>query len=340
LAAPASGEPVDVRTLAAGTRGETAESLAASARGLLAGSAAIAEQAAGPGGKPHVVREMVDVRDEAPSFTDHVTGILQSWCGPGPDLPASLVGPALRELSTDLGLDSLGLTTVAARAGRASRIVEIDPPEDVLLALPGGSGFDPFASALEAWGESLAPCARDRALPEEHRLHADRAMACALGALAASLAPEHARLRREPVPVRRRALAREIASARLAAALFLDRDRLLSGSDAGPDGVRAAIEEASLGRTRPRAADAPREPVFEAMDRLRGHLLAPHLKERLRTRFGNLWYRERGAGRLLREACEPGGSLLTAEILAGLSLPVPSAEGLVDSWREEIKRQR
>lgn len=345
LATSGSGASKTARTLAAESRGETAETLEASARRLLAESAAIAEQTLMLAGKPSPdgrAQPGQGMAGAVPSSSPagRVARVLKSWCGPGPELSAALVSPALRELGTGLGLDLRGLTLTTVRAPEAPTVLEVDPPQDVLLALSSGEDFDSFEGALDAWGESLAPCMRAHSLPEEHRLHVDRLLGRAIGTLAASLTPEHAHLRREPVPARRRALAREIVSARLSAALFLDRDRLLSGSGAGEDGARAAIEEASLGQARLPEVEAVREPIFEALDRFRGHLLAPHLRERLRTRFGNLWYRESGAGRLLREACEPGGSLLAAEILAGLSIAVPSAESLVDSWRDEIKRLR
>lgn len=350
LAQTASGEKRTARALAAATRGESADATAADARTLLSQSEGIAGQAAGFGGKGRRVRDAGLVPGSgarAPlaglSPVDPVSRIVEAWCGAGPAMPADRIGPALRELGTDLGVEprsGAALAIAVGRPGAPPAVLEIDPPEEVLLVLPTDGGIDRFAASLDAWGTSLAPRMRSPELPDEHRLHADHALGRALGALMASLVPEHAMMRREPVPARQRALAREIASARLSASLFLEQDRLLSGVSAGSAGARSAIEEASLDRTRQDGPAPPREPVFEAMDRFRGHLLAPHLVERLRTRFGNLWYRERGAGRLLREACEPGGSLLTTEILAGLSLSVPSAESLVDSWRDEIKRLR
>lgn len=361
-APPGSEAVLRARELGARVRGESVDALVASAQRLLAESVGVAEPLVAPGGGASGARDEAKRRGPGKqgrggrdgaiaSLTgdESLAHVMASWCGAGPALPAALVVPALRELGSDLGVDPhAGLEiAVAVPAASAPIVLEIDPPETVLLLVPAREGFDAFAAALAAWGESLAGRLRGQSLPAEHRLRADRALGCAIGALAASLAAEHAHVRREPLPARRRTLAREVASARLAAAFFLDRDRLLAGNGSRGDGERAAMEEASLGRARSEGASraggasgSAREPVFDAEDRLRGHFLAPHLRERLRTRFGNLWYRERGAGRWLREACEPGGSLTIAEVLAGLSLPAPSAESLVDSWRDELKRLR
>jgi hypothetical protein len=341
-------EPKTLRSLGALVRGESTSAFVRGARVLLAESAPLAEMVAGWGmGGSGRGLDGMPTRGSRPdgfagSIERHIDGVLASWCGPSPPLPFSSIVPALRELGSDLGIDpraEIEIVPVARRA--ASTVLEADPPSEIVLGLPERDGLDALLAALSAWGAAAAGHLRAGSLSEEHRLHADRALGAGAGALMATLAPEHAFWRREPIPARRRTLARAIASARVAAALFLDRDRVLSGEGERSDGETGAIAEASLGRVRPPASPpTPREPVFAALDLLRGLLLTPHLRERLRTRFGNLWYRERGAGRFLREACEPGGSLTIAQILAGFSLPAPTAESLVDSWRDEIKRLR
>ena len=84
---------------------------------------------------------------------------------------------------------------------------------------------------------------------------------------------------------------------------------------------------------RPRAARREHGSIRTASLLTEGSILLPPLRERLRTRFGNLWYREAAAGRMIREAAEPGGSVLAAEIAAGLSIPEAGAEWLVETWQ-------
>jgi hypothetical protein len=261
--------------------------------------------------------------------------------------------PALRELATNLVLDphraleivELGASPALGRLSASSSttvleapiVLEEDPPSAVHLYLPGLEGILSLVDALAAGGEGFTALGRSPALPEEHRLHGDRALSLGLGALFASLAVEHAALRPVSRRARRLVMARELLHARLSAALFLDRYDLLA---AGIDRAQEAVDEAALRRAGFGGLPIAREPVLDSADRVRGWLLFPLLRERLRTRFGNLWYREKRAGVLIREMCEPGGSVVASEIASGLSLPEAGAENLLQSWREERRRFR
>lgn len=254
------------------------------------------------------------------------------------DLPdSSSILRAVLELADDLGMRGRVPPVIRVEAlDPAPVVLEVDPPGSVELILPQGAGPAALAQALDATGRALEASLRSATLPAEHRLHSDRAVGFAMGALFASLAGEYAPRRGARGVGLRRALRREILETRLAASLFLARASLLRGVSATSSA--SAAQEAALRPVPVFLVPFEEEALLDCADRLRGHMLVAGLRERLRTRFGNLWYRERAAGRLLEEICEPGGSIVASEIVTGLSLPAPHAESLLASWREECRR--
>ncbi len=200
--------------------------------------------------------------------------------------------------------------------------LEADLPPDAVAAAVGrtreamgsrgggarGSGLEGVAGALETLrgaGAALAQAGVSPRLPLEARRLGDPALILAQAALMEGLLAEPEWLRRvlgaaDPEPIAVGAAAARLLSLRACAAAAH-----ALGSEPDPDLMSRALgvpwpAELSLAAALGSLAPA---------DELRGRMLAATLRRHLRETFGERWFLEAGAARLLRELWLEGGDL-------------------------------
>ncbi|MFL5311809.1 MAG: hypothetical protein ACJ79H_15340, partial [Myxococcales bacterium] len=215
-----------------------------------------------------------------------------------------------------------------------SRAVAVDPPHEIRIVLRPAEGPRALALLLTCVGRAQLRAAPPPDAPPEDLWLGDAALEPACGALLAGLLLDAAWLRR----CAQADLPRDDERALAVAALLdarLDAARALGSLQALREGLGAGAEQAYRDlHARAALADLPAalaardlDPWLLAWASLRGRALAAHLRDFLRERFDDDWWRNPRALPALRGLWSRGGRPTAAELWTEVG-GVPSLQAL------------
>lgn len=240
-------------------------------------------------------------------------------------------------------LDRLPLSIdLAERPGKSADAFCVslrDPDRVVLVALPR-AGVPMCADFLHAAGRALGHLFASPSLAAQWRSAPDDALAQAWGTLLAARLSDREWIASGPAAGRAEAFARDIGLRRLAelrrcaaqVRFELELARLEPGSDPRALSGRYATElsQATGVRFGPEGSLAGAERVLASVDRLRAACLEVQLSDLLRERFGRRFWRERGAGELLKELWNTGATYSAEQIADELGLGALDVDRLIE----------
>ncbi len=261
--------------------------------------------------------------------------------------------PADRLIETlDFTLEGMGIRTdrlsglsidlePRPRKQRAAFCSAPRPPDEVYLVAWPSPGVPAYAGFLHAAGRALQHLYSSPSLPVERQRSADAALPEAWGTLLASRLADAVWIERGSPAVRAEAYAPDIrlrrcaALRRTAAAVRFELELASLEGGADPrtlDAVYAAeLSEGAGCQWGPEGYLVGADALLASVDRLRGWCLEAQLSEFLRERFGRRFWRERGAGDLLKELWNTGSTYSAEELASELGLGALDVDALIET---------